>query len=198
MTRCALFASVACTLLAFQCAAKCQELPAAAANWDLAVWSDFATGEENTNSFSEAQIWSAGAAVGKSFWASTGHRWYSGNLQYAFSVSPIFLQLRPQSLHGIAFQPVIFRWTSSHLLGRAWPYIELAGGAVHSNLNLPAGDTSTFNFTAQGGGGLYIPLGARRALELGVRWSHISNANLGRQNPEFNGVETRIAYHWFR
>jgi hypothetical protein len=196
MTHSRFLSLAACIVFALHSTAKCQEM--AQINWDLAAWSDFATGEENTNSFGESQIWSAGISAARTFWNSSGHHWYSGSIQYGFSVSPLFLQLRPQSLHGIAFQPVIFRWNSIRLIGRASPYIELAGGAVHTNLNLPAGNTSAFNFTAQGGGGIYLPLGSRHACELGLRWSHISNANLGIQNPEFNGVAIRVAYHWLR
>jgi hypothetical protein len=37
-----------------------------------------------------------------------------------------------------------------------------------------------------------------QAFDIGCRWSHISNANLGTENTEFNGVQVNIAYHWFR
>jgi hypothetical protein len=197
MTFSKVLAVIATTLMALQCAAACTE-SSAPCKWDVAIWTGLATGEENTNSFAETQILDAGVSIARVFWSAAGHAWYTGDLEYGFSFNPLFLQLRPQALHGIAFQPLILRWNSDHLLGHASPYIELAGGAVHTNLNLPAGDTSTFNFTAQGGAGVYLPVTSRRALDLGMRWSHISNANLGIQNPEFNGIELRIAYHWLR
>lgn len=78
------------------------------------------------------------------------------------------------------------------------PYIELAGGGVRTNVNLPAGNTSDFNLTASGGAGFYLQWKRRQAWDLGARGAHISNANLGGQNPEFNGVQLRLAYHWFR
>lgn len=183
------------------CAASqgvCQETPRTQENWDLSVWAAAATGEENTNSFSEAQIVKAGVLIGKSLITERGNGWRSGGLEYGLSLSPVFLQVSPESLHGIAFEPVILRWNSNHSVGRVQPYIEIAGGAVHTNGNLPAGDTSSFNFTARGGGGFYLRAAGQQAFEAGLFWSHISNANLGTRNPEFNGVELRVAYHWFR
>lgn len=178
--------------------AKCQEASIPGQNWDIGIWTAIATGEEHTNSFTESQIWSAGLFVGRIVKHEVGTGMLRGNLQYGLSVAPLFLQLRPQHLYGIALEPMIFRWNSAHRLGRAVPYIELAGGGVRTSSNLPAGDTSHFNFTAKGGGGIYLPTTSSQALDLGLRWSHISNANLGRQNPEFNGIELRLGYHWFK
>lgn len=137
-------------------------------------------------------------SAGKTLFQQAGSNWKSGSLEYTVSLNPLFVQLRPQVLHGVAFEPVIFRWNSNLHLGRVIPYIELAGGAVHTNENLPLGDTSSFNFTARGGGGIYLTFKRRNAWDAGIHWSHISNANLGARNPEFNGVEVRFGYHWFR
>ena len=169
----------------------------ASANWDVSTFLFAGTGEELSNSFAEAQIVGAGFFAGTTVTREIGSGWLRGGIEYAFSVSPLF-QLRPQTLHGIAFEPLIFRWNSNHVIGRAFPYIQLSGGGVRTNINLPPGDTSDFNFTAKGGGGIYLPSNGRNAFDLGIFWSHISNANLGVQNPEFNGIEVRVAYHWFR
>ena len=180
---------------ALQIQAASQETKSANRTWDLGAWVAIDTGEENTNSFAESQIISAGVFVGRTFHQS-GDGWWRGNLEYAFSVSPIF-QLRPQRLHGLAFQPIILRWNSSRRLGHLGPYIELAGGAVRTNINLPSGNTSDFNFTASGGAGFYLPSRGKRAWDIGASWKHISNANLGVQNPEFNGIQVRVGYHWY-
>jgi hypothetical protein len=192
-----LIVSVCAAMFALQSVGYCQEPRTANRDWDLSICVGIATGEENTNSFAESQILSAGSFVGRTLKRNAGHGWWQGDLEYGFSVSPVFFQLRPQHLHGIAFEPVILRWNSTHAFGRANPYIELAGGAVRTNLNLPAGNTSNFNFTASGGAGFYLGRQARR-WDVGARWVHVSNANLGIQNPEFNGIEVRLAYHWYR
>jgi len=81
---------------------------------------------------------------------------------------------------------------------RISPYIELAGGGISTNANLPPGNTSSFNFTAKGGGGIYLRTRPRQSFDVGLHWSHISNANLGVDNFEFNGVQLSLAYHWFK
>jgi len=141
---------------------------------------------------------SALVSVARTIARSPGSGWGSGSLEYQFSLAPLFVQFRPKNRHGIAFEPIGFRWNSNHTLGGMTPYIELGGGGVHTNLNIPPGNTSSFNFTAKGGGGVYLHRTAKHALDMGVRWSHLSNAYLGVDNPAFNGIEFRVAYHWFR
>ena len=167
-------------------------------NWDFNVWVAGATGEENTNSFSEAQTLTAGVFVGKELTGEIGRGWRQGRFEYGFDIIPIFGQLRPRAIYGGGFEPVILRWNSSLHVGRVAPYIELAGGALRTNSNLPAGDTSNFNFTARGGGGIQIFTNRRRFAEIGCRWEHISNANLGVRNPEFNGIQVSLGFHWFK
>jgi hypothetical protein len=167
-------------------------------SFDLGIWASGETGEENTNSFAEAQIFSAGVFVGWVITHEHGSGWRRGNLEYAFDLLPVFETYGNQRTHGIGFDPVILRWNSSLHTARLSPYIELAGGAVITPSNLPPGNTSSFNFTAKGGGGIYLWTRKRQALDIGFRWSHISNANLGIQNPEFNGLQLSLAYHWFK
>jgi hypothetical protein len=181
--------------------AGAQERPLPApltANWDIGIWTGGATGEENTNSFSEAQIWTAGFFLGRRITPEIGRGWRRGHLEYGFDVAPVFITYRNQRTHGIAFDPVILRWNSSLHKGRVAPYIELGGGAVRTPVNLPPGDTSNFNFMAKGGGGVHLFTRRRQSLDLGGYWWHVSNANLGVRNTEFNGVQVTVGYHWFK
>lgn len=182
------------------CHVFAQDLPPSAqrGRWDFGVWTAAETGEENTNSLSESQIWSAGIFVGRVMTRAMGSGWRRGNFEYAVDFAPVFETYGNQRTHGVEFEPVILRWNSALHTPRISPYIELAGGAVITPTNLPPGNTSSFNFTAKGGGGVYLWTRKRQALDLGCRWSHISNANLGVQNTEFNGVQFTLAYHWFK
>jgi hypothetical protein len=189
------------SLLGIACSfpvALCQQSPPKVPNWDLGLSAVISTGEEHLNSLSEAQVLMAGLFLGKTVRQEWANRWRRGSLEYAFSFAPLVLALTPQKLYGVGFEPLIFRWNSLNRLGPAVPYIELAGGALRTSENLPRGDTSNFNFTAKGGGGVYLGRSDGRSFELGLDWSHVSNANLGRRNPEFNGIALRLAYHWFR
>jgi hypothetical protein len=83
------------------------------------------------------------------------------------------------------------------IAGRAAPTSSWPGGAGHEQY-LPAGSTSNFDFTARGGGGIQVFPNGHAFTEIGCRWADISNANLGERNPEFNGVQVNIAFHWIR
>ena len=187
-------------LLLLSSMAFTQELPVLGhkGSLDFSVWTSAETGEEITNSLTEAQIFSVGASAGWEITGEHGTGWRRGSLEYAFDFIPVFETFGNQRTHGIGFDPVILRWNSALHSARISPYIDLAGGGVSTPVNLPPGNTSSFNFLAQGGGGIYIRTHKRQAFDIGFRWSHISNANLGVQNPEFNGVQLRLAYHWFK
>lgn len=166
-------------------------------SFDFSGWAAGATGEEGFNSFTESQIFTAGVFVGIPLTSEMGDSWYRGRLQYGADFIPVFVQLTPR-ISGIGFDPVILRWISSARRGRVVPFIELGGGGLHTNRNFPRGDTSTFNFMARGGGGVQIATTRSQALEIACRWWHISNANLGDRNPEFNGIQVSVGWHWFK
>jgi len=166
-------------------------------HWDLSVFASGATGEESTNSFAEAQILTVGVSIGRMLNRDSRH-WYRGRWEYGFDLVPLFVQFTPDHIHGIAFDPVIVRWHSNARIGRAMPFLELGGGGLRTSTNFPSGDTSSFNFIARGGGGVQMAAGPGRAIELACQWWHISNANLGNRNPEFNGIQLSFGYHWFK
>jgi len=166
--------------------------------WDFGIWAAAATGEENSNSFGESKVLTVGSFVGHRITGEIGSGWRHGDLEYGFDVVPIFHTHGNQRVHGTAFDPVILRWNSAVRYGRMSPYIEVGGGGVSTSANLPPGNASTFNFMARGGGGLHVFAGKHKAFDLGLGWWHVSNANLGTRNPEFNGVQITVGYHWFR
>jgi lipid A 3-O-deacylase len=166
--------------------------------WDFGVFAAAATGEENTNIFSEAQILGGGVFLGKALTGEMGRGWRRGQLEFGADFLPVFVQLAPQRIYGVGLDPMVLRWNSSLHRGRVTPFVELAGGGLHTSQNLPAGDTSNFNFIARAGGGLQVATGHAQAFEIACRWWHISNANLGTRNPEFNGIQVSLGWHWFK
>jgi lipid A 3-O-deacylase len=186
-------------LLLFQVYSAAQEHRGAREEtWDISIWAAGATGEENRNSLSEAQLWTAGVFIGKVIATDFGSGYLNGNLEYGFELVPITVSSGAQNLYAGGFNPVVLRWNSYRRSSHVLPYIELAGGAVISNANLPPGDTSSFNFAVKGGGGIEVLRKERQSLDFGCKWLHISNANLGVRNPEFNGLQISLGYHWFR
>ena len=193
-------ASVALIFVLASCLAYSQNPPTnmSKAKWDFSIWAAGETGEETSNSFAQSQIWTAGVFAGRMLTDEVGSKWRRGTLEYAADFVPVFETYGSQRTHGIGFDPVILRWNSALHTSTLSPYIELSGGGVSTPVNLPPGRTSSFNFMAKGGGGFYLRTRPRQALDLGLHWSHISNANLGADNYEFNGIQLSIAYHWFR
>lgn len=187
-------------LILLSCTAYSQNPPMATseAKWDFSVWAAGETGEETSNSFAQAQIWTAGVFAGRTLADEVGSGWRRGRLEYAAAFAPVFETYGNQRTHGIGFDPVILRWNSGVHTSSVLPYIELSGGGVSTPVNLPPGRTASFNFMAKGGGGFYLRTRSRQAFDLGLHWSHISNANLGADNYEFNGIQLSIAYHCYR
>ena len=191
LLRCVLLLPVLAGLASAQRSAESQNR-----TWDFGLWMATATGEENTNSFAEAQILTAGVSVGRALTGEIGHGWRRGSLEYVADFIPVFVQFTPQRISGTAFEPLLLRWNSGLRRGRMAPFIELGGGGLYTHVNFPPGDTSTFNFVAHAGAGVQIVAGPAQSFEMGCRWLHVSNANLGTRNPEFNGIQLTLGWHW--
>lgn len=68
---------------------------------------------------------------------------------------------------------------------RVEPFLTSAGGFLYFNHRMFEG--TQFNFTAQLGGGVQLLAPSRRtSLDLGYKYHHISNANLGNRNPSMD------------
>jgi hypothetical protein len=83
---------------------------------------------------------------------------------------------------GGSFTPVILKWNFT-ANSKIVPYLLLSGGGLFTTGNVPPGNTSNFNFMAGGSGGVHVFLCPKRALTLETHWIHISNSELGRNNP---------------
>jgi hypothetical protein len=128
---------------------------------------------------------------------SHGPGWLRGNLEYAFGAFPIFVFTQPQYVYGGGFDAFVFRW---NLKGakRLVPYAEVSGGAVVTTTEVPARNSSYFNFVAKYMMGAQMPVGRRSSLDLSTGFWHLSNANLGTINPSLNGIHFLVGYHWYK
>lgn len=78
---------------------------------------------------------------------------------------------------------VLLRWHMFHDEPRTWTmYAETGVGLLFATDDVPE-DGSRFNFTPQLGAGFSFDVGSDTRLFTGLRWFHISNANLYEQNP---------------
>ncbi len=89
----------------------------------------------------------------------------------------------------LGFNPFWLKWNFERR-GRLSPYLELGGGVLFSNHNVPT-YTNRVNFTPSAALGTHI-LGAKYNWSLELRYLHISNAGLARLNPGLNTVQVRV------
>ena len=141
-------------------------------------------GTKNTAAFN------AGLRYG---WILTGPHlpgFLRGRFEYAVDAVPVFFVFQPaNTAYGIGFDPLGLKWNFERH-GRFSPYLELCGGTVFTDHNVPTG-TNTVNFMDQAALGTHI-LGAKYNWSLELRYMHISNAGLGNLNPGINTVQVRL------
>ena len=155
---------------------------------EIQIWAggghSVAGGRGNTGAFN------AGLRYG---WILTGEHlpgFLRGRFEYAVDAVPVFLIFQPaNTAYGVGFDPLGLKWNFQRH-GRISPFLELTGGAVFTNHDVPAG-TNTVNFMDQAALGMHI-LGATHNVSLELRYMHISNAGLASPNPGVNTVQVRI------
>ncbi len=136
------------------------------------------------------------------------HQTHSVNLYFTPAIMPVavlrvptqtiyrfdpFSQRRVQahSVYGFGVAPLGFRVEFGRR--RVRPFLETIGGLIASTEPIPENqpNASGLNFLFDFGGGVRIRAGERRAVTLGYRFLHISNAGTTSFNP---GVDNNVIY----
>ena len=113
-----------------------------------------------------------------------------GRFEYALDAIPVFVVFQPaNTAYGVGFDPLGLKWNFVRR-GRISPYLELTGGVLFTDHNVPY-QTNTVNFMDQAALGFHL-LGAKHNLSLELRYMHISNAGLANLNPGVNTVQVRL------
>ena len=113
-----------------------------------------------------------------------------GRFEHAVDAVPVFFAFQPaNTAYGAGFDPLGLKWNFERH-GRMSPYLELTGGVLFTNHDVPTG-TNTVNFMDQAAFGTHI-LGARYNWSVELRYMHISNAGLATPNPGVNTVQVRL------
>ena len=99
--------------------------------------------------------------------------------KYAFGAAPLGLQVN--------FRP----------RKKIQPFISATGGFLYFSRRTPNFGGTRFNFTADFGGGLEIRLKEKRAVTVGYKYHHISNAERGLSNPGFDNNIFYVGYTFF-
>ncbi len=113
-----------------------------------------------------------------------------GRFEYALDAVPVFVAFQPaNTAYGMGFDPLGLKWNFQRH-GRFSPYLELTGGCLFTNHDVPA-NTNNVNFMDQAALGTHI-LGKKYNVSVELRYMHISNAGLGNLNPGVNTVQVRL------
>jgi hypothetical protein len=178
-----------------------------------------AIAQEQQRAYSEYTYWFGGAFEnGHAFSSTVGARNYQLETRYErliywsppFAVRWVFDAV-PMALvgdrytstgrraysYGIGGSPIGAQVNLVHYR-HVEPFLTSGGGFLYFNHRM-FGTTQQFNFTAQLGGGVQLFTSSRRtAIDLGYKYHHISNANLGNQNPGLDSHMLFIGLSLFR
>jgi lipid A 3-O-deacylase len=156
--------------------------------YELEVWA--AGGHSVPGGTQDTSVSNAGLRFG---WIITGAHLpglLRGRFEYAVDAVPLFLVFQPaNTAYGAGFDPLVLKWNFERR-GKFSPYLELSGGTLFSNVNVPT-YTNTVNFTPSAAFGTHV-LGAKYNWSLELRYLHISNAGLATPNPGLNTVQVRV------
>jgi lipid A 3-O-deacylase len=85
---------------------------------------------------------------------------------------------------GAGFVPLMLRWNLQER-GAFHPFLELAGGMLATNREMPEG-TTRLNFVSHAGAGVRVRIAERWRVMAGYRFQHVSNGATAARNPGFN------------
>jgi len=171
---------------------------------ELQVWT--AGGHSVPGGRGRRGIWNLGLRYGWVLTDPHGPGFLRGRFEYSVEAIPAFLVFQPRNTaYGIGLDPLNLKWAfATH--GSVVPYLELSGGVLYTNQDVPSGvlflpnhppeGTSKINFTPAAAFGSHFL--KHRAWTIEARYLHLSNAGLSRLNPGINTFEVRLGVGKFR
>jgi hypothetical protein len=160
---------------------------------DLQIWTG--GGHGINGSQSSTGIWNVGLRYGWILTDPVGPGPLKGRFEYAVDVVPVFMVVqKTDTAYGFGLNPFALKWNfvEHH---NVVPYIDIGGGTLFTNNQVPAG-TSRVNFTTSGAIGLHF-LKSKYNWTAEVRFMHISNAGLSTPNPGVNTIQVRLGFGRF-
>ena len=169
-------------------AASAQSQGPEAGGHEIEVWTG--GGHSVSGGTRNTSVWNLGFRYG---WVLTNPHLpgpLKGRFEYAVDAVPAFLVFQPgNTAFGAGVNPVNFKWNFA-TTGKIVPYLELSGGTLFTNQNVPF-VTSKINFTSGAALGTHV-LRDQWNWSVELRYMHISNAGLTVPNPGVNTVQVRV------
>jgi opacity protein-like surface antigen len=125
--------------------------------------------------------------------------WDWVSLEYTLDIFPAALVFEPErvrrgssTIYGAGLSPLGLKFN----FGQSWiqPFVSAGVGFLYFEDDVPVPDSSRFNFTPEIGLGLQFFLAPKRALTLGYKLHHMSNAHTSGNNP---GMDSHVFYVGF-
>ncbi|MGA9529164.1 MAG: acyloxyacyl hydrolase [Terriglobales bacterium] len=159
---------------------------------ELEIWTG--GGHSVPGGTKDTNVWNAGVRYGWILTAPHGPGFLSGRFEYAVDAVPAFVVFqRADTAYGAGVNPFALKWIFA-TRGSAEPFLELNGGTLFTNHEVPAG-TIGVNFTSSAAFGVHILREHSWTVE--ARYMHISNAGLTVPNPGINTVQVRLGFGKF-
>jgi hypothetical protein len=168
-----------------------------------------------TRGTNEFGLWAGGSPDSSDLIATTENRklalvalrygrvlkaWESLSLEYTLDIFPAAAVFEPNhvrsgksTFYGAGLSPLGFKLNFGQ---QSWvkPFIAASVGFLYFEQDVPVPDSSRFNFTPEVGLGVQFFLAPKRALTLGYKLHHMSNASRSRNNP---GMDSHVIYAGF-
>jgi lipid A 3-O-deacylase len=188
---------LATLLLTTGLAAAQQSKPLDGQPWDYGFWAG--GGLSVPGGTKDTQAINAAVRLGKVLTDDLGGGFLRGNFEWSADLIPFYYLWQPapaKNAYGEGFNAVNLKWNFTNS-PRVVPFVELGGGALFTNRQVPV-NTSRVNFLTHATLGFQFFSDNRRALTANVLFQHISNAGLAVPNPGINTVQFQIGVNWFK
>jgi len=177
-------------LAVFTCSAA-QDRPEEGGH-ELQVWTG--GGHSVPGGTKDTSVWNLGIRYGWILTAPHGPGFLSGRFEYAVDAVPAFVVFqKANTAYGAGLNPIALKWIFASR-GDAQPYLELNGGTLFTNHEVPTG-TIGINFTSSAAFGVHFL--RKQAWTLEARYMHISNAGLTTPNSGINTFQVRLGFGKF-
>lgn len=126
--------------------------------------------------------------------------WESLSLEYTLDIFPAAVVFEPDdvrsgnsTIYGAGLSPLGLKVNFGQ---ESWikPFVAASVGFLYFQDDVPVPHSSRFNFTPEIGVGVQFFLAPKRAVTLGYKFHHMSNANTGSSNP---GMDSHVIYAGF-
>jgi hypothetical protein len=124
-----------------------------------------------------------------------GSEWYQGNVELL--LEPVFARFTKPFAAEAAGGSFVLKY-NFHSFGRWMPFWDAGAGMIWTNLAPRIPEQSTqFEFVLETGPGVHYFVTDRITWTMGVRYHHISNADLGERNTGINGARPYVGLSFF-